>query len=204
VSARTWIGLLAVVNVALAALVGVLVWGPPLDAASPAVAPALVSAPPLPAAPTSGEPLESLRKSPVFYASRSVIVEEDPAAILATRPDVELVAVMLRPAGASIAFLRDRGGSATTRVARGEAIGGWQVVAIELARVTLERSGQTVVIERSGTAASNGLVRVAGGGTPTATPRGPKVLRGQGPAVQAANVSLPALTPRLYQPPPER
>ena len=94
------------VNIALAAAAGLVAWVP---AHYEARLETLIRPIPMPNSPPTIPPataanVQAMRNAPMFYQARAIVVVEDPALIMATRPDYILAAAMILPQGHSTAY----------------------------------------------------------------------------------------------------
>jgi len=197
---------LIAINATVAAIAAVVKWAPPhpeatlkaLQKPEPSVV--------IPAEFKEGPPITvaALRTSPVFYRSRELIEVEDPAQVLASRPNYVLSAAMLLPRGKHIAYLKAPGpGSDTIRVQEGDSLQGWRIRTIELQRVVVARNDLTVEILPITKTTAQGLVRVTSvAAAPTFA--GVRLLSATGSAGPRVNAPVVHREARLFQPPPIR
>ena len=137
------------VNIALAAAAGLVAWVP---AHYEARLETLIRPIPMPNSPPTIPPataanVQAMRNAPMFYQARAIVVVEDPALIMATRPDYILAAAMILPQGHSTAYLKPpEPGTTAIRVRIGDDLGGWTVSVIEPRRVVAVRKALSVEI----------------------------------------------------------
>ncbi len=198
-------GLIALMaaNVAIATAAGLIAWVPGHHESR---LEKLVRSIPMPNIPPASPPataanLQAMRNSPMFYQARAIVVVEDPAVIMATRPDYILAAAMILPQGHSVAYLKPPGaGTTAIRVRIGDDLGGWTVSAIEPRRVVAVRKALSVELVPVAKPEAQGLTRVAL--TPPPRTEGIRMLGATGNRpTTLGDVPREA---RLYRPPPPR
>ncbi len=143
--------------------------------------------------------LGRLRESPVFYASRRSVVEEDTTELLASQPHYVLAAAMVVPKRVSVAYLQRAEGDANpVRVQEGDDLAGWTISRIEVRRVVATRGSLSVEIVPILHPTGQGLVRRATNGLPSTA--GVRTLGATG------QLHSPRMGPprgsRLFTPPP--
>ena len=191
------------VNIALAAAAGLVAWVP---AHYEARLETLIRPIPMPNSPPTIPPataanVQAMRNAPMFYQARAIVVVEDPALIMATRPDYILAAAMILPQGHSTAYLKPpEPGTTAIRVRIGDDLGGWTVSVIEPRRVVAVRKALSVEIVPLAKPDAQGLTRVAM--TPLPRSGGIRTLGATGNRpTTLGDVPREA---RLYRPPPPR